>query len=171
LLVEAMMELVKTIFGNAALKMNPGMLSKAILLHSRKQKTRWSGINNIIQVNVSKGSNTPRVLMEAAKDAGLPYYKLIFLSLVTASHQELRRRVVMAARRRTWLILLDCETAPEKFSYVQSALLTLPSTLTTPTVFCVVTLKNQSLMKCQNAIVAQVEKPVSLASSLSAYLP
>lgn len=39
------------------------------------------------QVNVSRGANLPRILMEAAKGAGLPYYKLTFLSLATASQQ------------------------------------------------------------------------------------
>lgn len=39
------------------------------------------------QVNVKRGVDAARVLMETAQEAGLPYYKVTFLSLATASHQ------------------------------------------------------------------------------------
>lgn len=71
-------------------------------------------------------------------------------------HQELRRRVVMAARRKTWLVLLDCEVAPHSLSHIQMAILSLPSTLTIPIVFCVVADVSGSAVKLQNAIVGKM---------------
>nr|XP_045619033.1 uncharacterized protein LOC123770899 [Procambarus clarkii] len=206
LLVDAMTDLVRRTLADGALKSNSNTLPKAILHHTKKQKARRSRITNVIQVNVSRGANLPRVLMDVARDAGLPYYKLTFLSMATASQQEIRRRVVMAARRRTWLILLDCETASHHLPNAQAALLTLPPTLVTPTVFCVVADVAENAVKCQNAVVGkltavdwlhhyipgavsrtvsimmsvglsntrvgtQVERPVSLYTSLAAYLP
>ncbi|XP_042227080.1 uncharacterized protein LOC121869635 [Homarus americanus] len=170
LLVEAMIELVVLTMGNVVLKSDPGMLTQAILFHSRKHKTKRSGIIDILQINVSRGANPPRVLMEAARDAGLLYYKLTFLSLATASQQEIRRRVVMAARRKTWLILLDCEISPHNLSYTQAVLLSLPSTLGTPTIFCIITDVFGTVRKSHNAVVAQVERPVNLAASLASCL-
>lgn len=51
--------------------------------------------------------------------------------------QEVRRRVVMAARRRTWLVLLGGEVAHDALHLARDALLALPSSLPTPTIFCV----------------------------------
>ncbi|XP_071539245.1 uncharacterized protein [Panulirus ornatus] len=171
LLLEAMTHLVNITLGKDALKCHSDMLSQTILLQSRKQITERSGTTNMIQVNVNQGGNILRVLTEAARRAGLPYYKLTFLSLPTASHQELRRRVVMSARRRTWLVLLHCELSQHKLSHIQTTIRSLPTTLARPTVFCVVGDVLGSDMNLQNALVAQVQRPIGLASSIAANLP
>lgn len=69
--------------------------------------------------------------------------------------EELRRRVVMSARRGTWLVLLDCDVAPHAPSHALAALSTLPTTLTTPTIFCVVAdeVSSAPALKVQSAVV------------------
>ena len=49
----------------------------------------------------------------------------------------MHRLVVTAARRRTWLIILDCGVSPQALGYARNAVHALPPTLTPPTILCV----------------------------------
>ncbi|XP_042865358.1 uncharacterized protein LOC122248966 [Penaeus japonicus] len=171
LLAEAIVTLVGVTLGHGVLTPPPDVLSQAVTQHARARKTKKSGLSDVIQVSVGRGVDPARLMTEAARRTGLPFYKLTFLSLATASHQELRRRVVMAARRRTWLVLLDCEVAPHVLPCAHAALLALPRTLPTPAVLCVVADGSECARRLHCAVVAQIEHPIGLASTLASYLP
>ena len=49
----------------------------------------------------------------------------------------MHRLVVTAARRRTWLIVIDCGVAPQALAYTRNAVHDLPPNLTPPTILCV----------------------------------
>ncbi|KAK7071648.1 hypothetical protein SK128_021179 [Halocaridina rubra] len=119
---------------------------------------------------VGRGTQPVQALISTAKDVGLPYYKLTFLSLATASQQELRRRAVMAARRKTWLVLLDCEILTDSLSSVNAALKLLPHTLATPTVICVLAKGFCEVTSLSSAVIVNLDSPTSLSSNIESYL-
>ncbi|XP_050721570.1 uncharacterized protein LOC127001253 isoform X3 [Eriocheir sinensis] len=169
-LLPAMTLLTTHVLGASALHQHPDPVSRAVGLLARRQCIP-QGLTPLIQVNVGAGGCAPRVVMEAGQKGGLPYYKVTFLSLAIATKQEVRRRVVMAGRRRTWLVLLDGHTAPSSLAHARLALASLPATLPIPTVFCVLPATHATAIACQSAVVVHVERPSGLASTLAAYLP
>ncbi|XP_063870908.1 dynein axonemal heavy chain 10-like isoform X4 [Scylla paramamosain] len=171
-MLPAMTQLATLVLGAAALHAHPDPVSRGVGLLGRPHCTPARGLTSLIQVNVGHGGCAPRAVMEAGQKGGLPYYKVTFLSLATATKQEVRRRVVMAGRRRTWLVLLDAQAAPRNLAHARLALASLPATLPAPTVFCVVpSACHASVSASHSAVVVHVERPTSLASALAAYLP
>ncbi|KAK3856108.1 hypothetical protein Pcinc_037531 [Petrolisthes cinctipes] len=172
LLVAALTRLSTLVLGHPATEPQGNGLAQALSLHAREHRTTRKGITDIIQVRCGPGVDPPGLLMATARAAGLPYYKLIFLSLATASQKEVRRRVVMAARRRTWLVLVGGEVARDALHLARDALLALPPSLTTPTIFCVLPdHAPPAVVNFESAVVVELERPVSLVCSLAVYLP
>ncbi|KAK4315961.1 hypothetical protein Pmani_012837 [Petrolisthes manimaculis] len=172
LLVAALTRLSTLVLGHPATEPQGNGLAQALTLHARGHRTTRKGITDIIQVRCGPGVDPPGLLMATARAAGLPYYKLIFLSLATASQMEVRRRVVMAARRRTWLVLVGGEVASDALHLARDALLALPPSLTTPTIFCILPdHAPPAVVNFESAVVVELERPVSLVCSLAVYLP
>lgn len=63
--------------------------------------------------------------------------------------------MVMAGRRRTWLVLLDGHTNPASLAHARLALASLPATLPTPTVFCVLPATHATAIASQSAVVGE----------------
>ncbi|XP_064083938.1 uncharacterized protein LOC135199712 [Macrobrachium nipponense] len=171
LLISAMKNLVGMALPPSTLpEENSGLLSRALTQHWRPKMTPRTGISDLIQIHVGGGTQPLHDLLTAAKKAGLPYYKLTFLSMATASQQELRRRVVMAARRKTWLVLLDCEVLPDSLWSIHAALKLLPSTLSAPTVICLLAKGLHTVEEINSSVVVQLEIPNTLSSNLATHL-
>ncbi|XP_068224168.1 LOW QUALITY PROTEIN: dynein axonemal heavy chain 10-like [Palaemon carinicauda] len=171
LLMSAMKKLVDMVLPpSMLLEQNSAMLSRALNQHWRPKITRRNGISDVIQVQVGRGTQPLHDLLTAAKKAGLPYYKLTFLSMATASQQELRRRVVMAARRKTWLVLLDCEVMPDSLWSIHAALKLLPSTLSAPTVICLMAKGLHTPEEINSSVVVHLEIPTTLSANLATHL-
>nr|XP_027219145.1 uncharacterized protein LOC113811581 [Penaeus vannamei] len=76
----------------------------------------------------------------------------------------------MAARRRTWLVLLDCEVAPHALPCATPR--SWPSRAPShAAVLCVVADRSECARRLHCAVVAQIEHPLGLASTLASYLP